>query len=40
MILDTTLTLPEAAVIFTCLGFIFSIFWYVGENTEEGDGDE
>ncbi len=37
MILDAVLTLPEAAVVFTCLGFIFSIFWYAGENMDDGD---
>ena len=46
MILDTKLTGPEAMLMIICLGFIFSIFYYVGEtmfdeleNNEE-DGTE
>jgi len=46
MILDTKLTGPEAMLIIICLGFIFGIFYYVGEtmfdeleNNEE-DGTE
>jgi len=31
MILDTKLTGPEAMLIIICLGFIFGIFYYVGE---------
>ena len=46
MILDTKLTVPEAMLMIICLGFIFGMFYYVGEtmfdeleNNEE-DGTE
>lgn len=37
MILDSTLTAPEAMLITICLGFIFGMFYYVGKtmNDEE-----
>jgi len=37
MILDTTLSGPEAMLIFICMGFIFGIFWHAGNKISEED---
>ncbi len=35
MILDSTLTAPEAMLITICLGFILGMFYYVGKTMNE-----
>ena len=37
MILDTTLTGPEALLIIICGSFILGIFWHAGNRMYEGD---
>ena len=40
MILDTTLTLPEAILIIICGSFILGVFWHAGNKMSEYDFDD